>query len=81
MIGGVLAGLVNFYNPEAIFIGGGVSNIGHQFLSTIRRSTLKRATALSTRSLRIDYSELGADAGVHGAIWLAMENIFSPVAG
>lgn len=76
MIGGVLAGLVNFYNPRAIFIGGGVSNIGHNLLSTIRQETLRRATALSTRSLRIDYSELGPDAGVHGAIWLAIENVF-----
>jgi len=79
MIGGVLAGLVNFYNPNAIFIGGGVSNIGHQLLSTIRQATLRRATALSTRSLVIDYSKLGVDGGVHGAIWLAMENIFVPV--
>ncbi|MFN2146152.1 MAG: ROK family protein [Anaerolineales bacterium] len=79
MIGGVLAGLVNFYNPEAIFIGGGVSKIGNQFLSTIRQFTLRRATALSTKALRIDYSKLGDDAGVHGAIWLALENIFTPV--
>ncbi len=77
-IGGVLAGLVNFYNPRAIFIGGGVSNIGHNLLSTIRQATLRRATALSTRSLTIDFSVLGPDAGVHGAIWLAIENIFVP---
>ena len=79
MIGGVLAGLVNFYNPRAVFIGGGVSKIGHQLLSTIRQATLRRATALSTRSLRIDYSELGEDAGVMGAIWLAIEHVFAPV--
>ena len=78
MIGGVLAGLVNFYNPEAIFIGGGISKIGHQFLSTIRQATLRRATALSTRTLRIDYSRLADDAGVHGAIWLAIESVFTP---
>jgi glucokinase-like ROK family protein len=78
-IGGVLAGLVNFYNPRAIFIGGGVSKIGNHLLSTIRQTILKRATALSTRSLIIDYSELCDDAGVYGAIWLAMENIFKPV--
>ena len=76
MIGGVLAGLVNFYNPRAIFIGGGVSKIGHTLLSTVRQATLKRATALSTRSLIIDYSKLGDDAGVHGAIWLAIEHVF-----
>ncbi len=76
MIGGVLAGLVNFYNPRAIFIGGGVSKIGHHLLSTIRQATLKRATALSTRKLKIEYSALGDDAGVYGAIWLAIENVF-----
>ena len=76
MIGGVLAGLVNFYNPRAIFIGGGVSKIGHQLLSAIHQATLKRATALSTRALIIDYSALGDDAGVHGSIWLAIENVF-----
>jgi glucokinase-like ROK family protein len=78
MIGGVLAGLVNFYNPRAIFIGGGVSKIGHQLLSAIRQATLRRATALSTRSLRIEYSRLGEDAGVIGAIWLALEQVFAP---
>ena len=77
MIGGVLAGLVNFFNPRVIFIGGGVSNIGLQFLSSIRRATLRRATALSTRKLKIEYSRLGEDAGVVGAIWLALEHVFT----
>lgn len=75
-IGGVLAGLVNFFNPSVILIGGGVSKIGHQFLSSIRQATLRRATALSTRRLQIEYSVLGDDAGVTGAIWLALEHIF-----
>ncbi len=75
-IGAVLAGLVNFYNPRVIFIGGGISKIGYQFLSSMRQATLRRATALSTRQLRIEYSELGDDAGVIGAIWLALEHIF-----
>ena len=75
-IGGVLAGLVNFYNPRVILIGGGISKIGHQFLSSMRQATLRRATALSTRQLRIEYSVLGKDAGVIGAIWLALEHVF-----
>lgn len=75
-IGGVLAGLVNFFNPRMIYIGGGVSKIGHQLLSNIRQATLRRATALSTRQLRIEYSQLGDDAGVIGAIWLALEHVF-----
>lgn len=77
MIGGVLATLVNFYNPQAVFIGGGVAGIGHGLLSAIRQATLRRATALSTRHLRIEYSPLGEDAGVIGGIWLALENVFT----
>lgn len=76
-LGGTLAGLVNFYNPRAIYLGGGVSNIGHSLLSSIRQATLRRATSLSTRQLRIEYSRLGADAGVIGAIWLALESVFA----
>jgi glucokinase-like ROK family protein len=77
MIGGTLAGLVNFYNPRAVFLGGGVSNIGHGLLSSVRQATLRRATSLSTRQLRIEYSQLGADAGVIGAVWLALEQVFA----
>jgi len=77
MIGGVLATLVNFYNPQAVLIGGGVSGIGHALLSSIRQATLRRATALSTRHLRIEYSPLREDAGVIGGIWLGLENVFA----
>lgn len=76
MIGGVLATLVNFYNPQAVFIGGGVAHIGNGLLSAIRQATLRRATALSTRRLRVEYSALGEDAGVIGGIWLALEHAF-----
>ncbi len=37
-IGDVLASLVNFYNPDMIVIGGGVSNLGNLLLSSIRQS-------------------------------------------
>ena len=77
MVGGVLATLVNFYNPEAVFIGGGVAHIGNGLLSAIRQATLRRATALSTRHLRVEYSPLGEDAGVIGGIWLALEHAFT----
>ena len=77
MVGGVLATLVNFYNPEAVFIGGGVAHIGNGLLSAIRQATLRRATALSTRHLRVEYSPLGEDAGVIGGIWLALEHVFT----
>ncbi len=43
MIGDVLAGLVNFYNPSMLIIGGGVSNIGNLLLSAIRQGVLNRS--------------------------------------
>lgn len=76
LIGQVLAGTVNFFNPSMILIGGGVSKIGTQFLATIRRGVLSRSLPLSTQHLRIDYSQMGDDAGVTGAVTLALEHIF-----
>ncbi|MBI5928677.1 MAG: ROK family protein [Chloroflexi bacterium] len=77
MIGEVLASLVNFFNPSLILIGGGVSRIGPQFLASIRRGVLHRSLALSTRYLRIDTSPMGSDAGIIGAIMLALDHIFT----
>ena len=76
LIGQVLAGVVNFFNPSQVIIGGGVSKIGTQFLSTIRRGILSRSLPLSTQHLRVDYSRIGENAGVAGAIALALEHVF-----
>ena len=67
-VGDVLASLVNFYNPEMIVIGGGVSNLGNLLLSSIRQTVLHRSLPLATRNLEIVFSEIGPDAGVIGAI-------------
>ncbi len=75
-IGDVLAGLVNFFNPSMILVGGGVSNIGNQLLASIRQAVLKRSTALATRELIVSYSPMSGDAGVTGAVHLALEHLF-----
>ncbi len=80
MIGGMLATLVNFFNPQVIYIGGGVSNIGNRLLSAIHQAVLRRSTSLATRHLRIEFSPLGADAGIMGAMSLASEQVFEVVA-
>ncbi len=77
IIGDVLAGLVNFTNPEMIIIGGGVSKMGNLLLSSIRQSILKRSLPLATKDLAIVFSSIIEDAGVIGAINLAMDLIFS----
>lgn len=77
MLGDVLASLVNFYNPEMIVIGGGVSNLGNLLLSSIRQTVLNRSTPLATRNLNIVFSAIGADAGVIGAVNLVMDYLFT----
>ena len=77
MIGDVLASLVNFYNPEMIVIGGGVSNLGNLLLSSIRQTVLNRSMPLATRNLNIVFSAIGPDAGVIGAVNLVMDYLFT----
>jgi len=80
MVGDVLASLVNFYNPDMIVIGGGVSNLGNLLLSSIRQAVLNRSLPLATRNLDIVFSEIGQDAGIIGAVNLAMDYIFTVAA-
>jgi glucokinase-like ROK family protein len=77
MIGDVLAGLVNFFNPSHIFVGGGITNFGNHLLVAIRRAVLHRSLPLATTHLSIKFSRMGADAGVMGAISLALDYLFT----
>ncbi len=76
LIGDVLASLVNFFNPGMIVIGGGVSNIGNLLLSSIRQGVLNRSLPLATRDLQIVFSSIGPEAGVTGAVSMAIEHMF-----
>lgn len=76
LIGYTLAGLVNFFNPSHIFIGGGVTNYGDHLLVSIRQAVLGRSTPLATRDLAINYSRMGSQVGVAGSIALAREYLF-----
>lgn len=76
MIGDVLAGLVNFFNPSHIFIGGGITNFGNHLLVSIRRAVLRRSLPLATTNLTINFSRMGPEAGVTGAVALAREYLF-----
>ena len=76
MIGDVVAGLVNFFNPSHIFIGGGISNFGNHLLVSIRRAVLRRSLPLATTHLQINFSEIGPDAGIKGVVALVLEYLF-----
>lgn len=76
IIGESLANLVTFFDPGVILMGGGVSNIGHQFLTSVRRSILDRSPSLLTQNLRIEIAPLGSEASLIGAIAMALESVF-----
>lgn len=77
MVGEVLASLVNFFNPSHIFIGGGIANFGNHLLVAIRRAVLHRSLPLATTHLTIKFSSMGSNAGVTGAIALALDYLFA----
>ena len=76
-VGQVLAGLVSFFNPDLIVIGGGVTGLGHALLAEIRAVTYRRSLPLATGNLPIVLSELGDEGGVIGAARLISDSIYA----
>jgi len=76
-IGQVLAGLVSFFNPGVVVIGGGVAGLGHMLLAEIRSVVYRRSLPLATGNLPIVLSELGEEAGVVGAARMISDHVFS----
>jgi glucokinase-like ROK family protein len=72
-IGAVLAGLVNFFNPSRIVVGGGVSQVGDVMLAAIRQKIYQHALPLTTRRLVVEHSAVGINAGLIGAAVLALD--------
>jgi glucokinase-like ROK family protein len=76
-VGSALAGLVSFFNPGLIVIGGGVSRLGHTLLAEIRSVVYRQSAPLATGNLPVVLSELGEDAGVVGAVRLISDAVYA----
>lgn len=76
--GQVIAGLVSFFNPGLVVIGGGVTGLGHNLLASIRTQVYRQSLPLATGNLPIVLGELGPTAGVIGAARLTSDHLFSP---
>jgi glucokinase-like ROK family protein len=76
-VGLVLAGLVSFFNPSMIVIGGGLAGLGHLLLAEIRGVVYRRSLPLATGNLPIVLSELGPSAGVVGSAAMISDHVFS----
>lgn len=77
-VGQVIAGLVSFFNPALVVIGGGVTGLGHTLLAGIRSQVYRQSLPLATGNLLLVLGELGPVAGVTGAARLISDHLFSP---
>ena len=75
-LGSALGTLVNVFNPEMIVIGGGWGEAADDFLLERAREVMLRESLSPGRELvRVVPAELGPDAGVVGAAFVAFEAV------
>jgi glucokinase len=73
MIHYLAVGVGNLFNvlaPEAIVIGGGVSEAGEQLFAPLRERVRERARMLPPEKINILQASLGGDSALHGAVIL-----------
>lgn len=66
-LGLCLSGVVNFFNPDCIVIGGGVSNAGSVLFEAVRKTVHARSMAPAKNMVKTIKAKLGQDAGIIGA--------------
>jgi glucokinase len=74
-LGIALGGLVKVLNPEVIVFGGGASAGWDLFIGHLRSEIDRRAFPHPAERVRLVRSELGDDAGILGAAFLASEEV------
>ncbi|HEB30720.1 MAG TPA: ROK family transcriptional regulator [Spirochaetes bacterium] len=68
--------LANFITPEKIIIGGGVSSAGDLLLKPILSEFNKNTMEVVKAKTQVCISSLGMEAGVYGAIAMALNDMF-----
>ena len=68
-----VANIVSILNPETVVLGGGLFQAADLFLEPVRREFRRWAQPLAARSVRIELSALGEDAGLYGCAKLAWD--------
>lgn len=71
-LGTVLAANINFFNPDAVYLGGMLSTL-EPFVAAVRSQLYESCHPLVTEHLTIERASLGADAGLFGAGLFALE--------
>ncbi|MCW2870115.1 ROK family transcriptional regulator [Actinacidiphila oryziradicis] len=71
-LGQVLSVNVNFFNPDAVYLGGILSTL-EPFVAAVRSQLYEGSHPLMTKHLAIERASLGADAGLFGAGQFALQ--------
>ncbi|MDT0417680.1 MULTISPECIES: ROK family transcriptional regulator [Streptomyces] len=79
-LGQVLAANVNFFNPDAVYLGGILSTL-EPFVAAVRGQLYESCHPLVTEHLTIERASLGADAGLVGAGLFALQRALARALG
>lgn len=71
-LGYAVTNLVHIFNPQMVAIGGGVSVAGENLLGPMRETVLEGVMPVFTEDLQMVRASLGTDAGIYGALALAL---------
>jgi glucokinase-like ROK family protein len=74
-IGVGIAGLINLYNPEAVFIGGGVAQAGDILFDRVRKTVQARALKKTAGVVTILPATFGLKSAVMGAVSLILSGV------
>ncbi|OFI06929.1 glucokinase [Clostridium acetireducens DSM 10703] len=67
-----ISNIITIFNPEAVIIGGGITNIGDRLFDIVKREVKKRCFENLYNNCSIIPSKLGKDSGAIGAATLAL---------
>lgn len=76
LLGEVLSANVNFFNPDAVYLGGILSTL-EPFVAAVRSQLYEGCHPLATEHLVIERARTGADAGLLGAGLFALQRAFT----
>jgi len=74
-----IGALCSIFNPEAIVIGGGLSNAGKTLIDPLHKYVEQFAFPATAKDTKILLAKLGNDAGVIGAGYLVAQHFKEPI--
>jgi len=76
-IGIMVAGIINFYNPEKVYLGGVLTGAGDSLLKPLLKSVRNHAFPEMAEMTSVEISPLGEEAGYYGACISAINKLFT----